>query len=195
MSNILKTILIFFVILIPGLSFSQSLYTNKFVEWSTWTLIQTIPSPTFYQDRNGNDSRLQFGFRWHITPVNYSFNANKLIPSVQFFKVNPVRRYGGSIELFAQPEWMTAAFEYSDLKRFNLAAGVRGFIPAVEYGEYLSFSVAGKYNFRKNKQDQNIGYYSAEAGLYTLFGILGLVADYNFTSESRYNISINLKYY
>ena len=185
----------FLILLSPGMSFSQSLYTNKFTEWTTWTLLQTIPSPTFYQDRNDSDSRLQFGFRWHITPVNYSFNANKLVPATQFFKVNPVRRYGGSIELFAQPEWATGGFQYSDFNRFNLATGVRGFIPAVEYGEYLCFSVAGKYNFRKNKQDQNIGYYSAEAGIYTLFGILGLVADYNFTSQSRYNISINLKYY
>lgn len=195
MSSNFKTVLILVVFLIPGLSLSQSIYTNKFVEWTTWTLFQTIPSPTFYQDRNDSESRLQFGFRWHITPVNYSFNANKLVPAIQFFKVNPVRRYGGSVELFAQPEWMTAAFEYSDFNRFNLAAGVRGFIPAVEYGEYLSFSVAGKYNFRKNKQNESIGYYSAEGGLYTLFGILGLVVDYNFTTESRYNISINLKYY
>lgn len=195
MINIFKTVLIIFIFFSPDISISQRTSADKFVEWTTWTLFQTIPSPTFFQDRSDNNSRLQFGFRWHITPVNYSFNANKLVPATQFFKVNPVRRYGGSIELFAQPEWATASFDYSDFNRFNLATGVRGFIPAVEYGEYLSFSVAAKYNFRKNKQNENIGYYSAEGGLYTLFGILGLVADYNFTSESRYNISINLKYY
>lgn len=195
MINIFKSVLIIIAFLIPGISISQGYYTNKFVEWSTWTLFQTIPSPTFYQDRNDENARLQFGFRWHITPINYSFNSNKLVPATQFFKVNPVRRYGGSIELFAQPEWATASFDYSDFNRFNLATGIRGFIPAVEYGEYLSFSVAGKYNFRKSRQNESIGYYSAEGGLYTLFGILGLVVDYNFTTESRYNISINLKYY
>ncbi|MBK8552747.1 MAG: hypothetical protein IPL53_17450 [Ignavibacteria bacterium] len=190
----------FFVILLLLLSvsrnsFSQNTSPNKFLEWTTWTLFQAIPSPTFYQDRNDNDARLQFGFRWHVTPVNYSFNANKLVSPVQFFLVNPVRRYGGSLELLIEPEWATGGYQYSNLQRFNLSAGARAFIPAIEYGEYLAFSVAGKYNFTKNKSDQSLDYYSAEAGLYTLFGIAGIVFNYNFTSQSRYNISLNLKYY
>jgi len=189
----LKILLLFF--LFHGLSYSQNTSPNKFLEWTTWTLFQTIPSPAFYQDRDESDSRLQFGFRWHITPINYSFNANKLVTPVQFFLVNPVRRYGGSVEILAEPEWATSGYQYSDLQRFNLAAGVRAFIPAIEYGEYLCFSIAGKYNIRKNKQDVSSNYYSAEAGLYTLFGIAGIVFNYNFTSISKYNISLNLKYY
>ncbi|MBK8981683.1 MAG: hypothetical protein IPM38_05010 [Ignavibacteria bacterium] len=176
-------------------SYSQNKSGDKFAEWTMWVLFQTIPSPTFYQDRKETDSRLQFGLRWQVTPFNYSFNANKLVSPVQFFKVNPVRRYGGSLELFMQPEWVTADFRYSDLSRFNLTAGVRGFIPATEYGEYLCISLGGKYNFRKNKSFKNEGYYSVEAGLFTFFGILGFVADYNFTEQSRYNLSVNLKYY
>lgn len=158
-------------------------------------MFQTIPSPVFFQDRNDSGSRLQFGFRWHITPVNYSFNANKLVTPVQFLKVNPVRRYGGSVELLIDPEWATAAYQYADLQRFNLSTGARAYIPAIESGEYLCFSVAGKYNFHKNKQSESNNYYSAEAGIYTLFGIAGLVIDYNFTDQSRYSISINLRYY
>ncbi|MBK9331486.1 MAG: hypothetical protein IPM96_03525 [Ignavibacteria bacterium] len=176
-------------------SYSQNKPGDKFAEWTTWVLFQTIPSPSFYQDRKETDSRLQFGLRWQVTPFNYSFNANKLVSPVQFFKVNPVRRYGGSLELFMQPEWVTADFRHSDLSRFNLTAGVRGFIPAAEYGEYLSISLGGKYNFRKNKNMENAGYYSVEAGLFTFFGILGFTADYNFTEQSRYNLSVNLKYY
>lgn len=191
----LLTLFISYCFSISNNSYSQSNSGNKFVEWTTWTLFQTIPSPTFYQDRNDNNARLQFGLRWHITPFNYSFNANKLVSASQFFKVNPVRRYGGSLEIFLQPEWTTGNFQYSDFNRFNLSTGIRGFIPAEENGEYLAFSLGGKYNFRNNKQDQSIGYYSVEGGVYTFFGILGLVADYNFTSQSRYNISINLKYY
>lgn len=176
-------------------SYSQNTSPKKFLEWASWTLFQTIPSPTFYQDRNDSESRLQFGFRWHVTPVNYSFNANKLVTPVQFLKVNPVRRYGGSVELLIDPEWATAGYQYSDLQRFNLTAGARAYIPAIEYGEYLCFSVAGKYNFHKNKQDESNGYYSAEAGIYTLFGIAGLVFDYNFTDQSRYSFSLILRYY
>lgn len=190
-----RLLIIIFFIIIHQNSFSQNTSPNKFLEYTSWTLFQTIPSPTFYQDRNETSARLQFGFRWHVIPVNYSFNANKLVSPVQFFIVNPVRRFGGSIELVAEPEWATAGYQYSDLQRFNLATGARGFIPLIEYGEYLCFSLAGKYNIRKNKQDVNNNYYSAEAGIYTLFGIAGLVFNYNFTSESRYNISLNLKYY
>lgn len=187
--------LIFFsVLLLNRISFSQD-NPNQFVKWSTWTLIQAVPSPVFYQDADDNNSRLQFGFRWNIVPVNYSFNANKLVSPVQFFFVNPVRRNGGSIELFAQPEWMTASFKYSDLNRFNFAAGVRGYIPLIEFGEYLCMSAGGKYNFTTNKENQNTGYPSIEAGLYTFFGIAGIVFNYNFNSQSRYNIGLNLKYY
>ncbi|MDQ3019515.1 MAG: hypothetical protein M3R36_02940 [Bacteroidota bacterium] len=188
-------ILFFYLILGNNISISQNTSPNKFLEWTTWTLIQAVPSPTFFQDKNESNSRLQFGFRWNITPVNYSFNANPLVSAVQFFKVNPVRRFGGSIELFIQPEWATSGFQYSDLQRFNHSAGTRVFIPAVESGEYLSFSLGGKYNIRKNKEEESNNYYSAEAGIYTLFGIAGLLFDYNFFSQSRYNISLNLKYY
>ncbi len=139
--------------------------------------------------------RLQFGLKWHITPVNYSFSANRLVSPVQFFKVNPVRRNSGSVELFLQPEWTTSGFQYSDLDRFNLSTGARLYIPVAEYGEYLSLSLGGKYNIRKNKSGQGSDFYSLEAGMYTFFGVLGLQFDYNFTSQSRYDIGINLKYY
>ena len=181
--------------LLQNISYSQNTSPKKFLEWTSWTLFQTVPSPSFFQDRNDSNSRLQFGFRWHISPVNYSFNANRLVSPVQFFLVNPVRRYGGSVELLIDPEWATSGYQYSDFKRFNLSAGARAYIPAIESGEYLCFSVAGKYNFRKNKMDGNSNYYSAEAGIYTLFGIAGLVFDYNFSSQSRYSFSLNLKYY
>lgn len=181
--------------IINQFTYSQNTYPNKFLEWTSWTLIQTIPSPVFYQDRNENTSRLQFGLRWNIVPVNYSFSANKLVSPVQFFKVNPVRRNSGSIELFIQPEWATSNFEYSELKRFNLASGARVYIPAVDCGEYLAFSLGGKYNIRKNNSGDNNNFYSAEAGLYTFFGICGLMFNYNFNSQSRYNFGLNLKYY
>ncbi len=187
-------ILLFFF-LSCSISFSQNTSPDKFLEWTTWTLIQTVPSPAFFQDKDESNARLQFGLRWHIVPVNFSFNANRLVSPVQFFKVNPVRRFGGSVELLVDPEWATGGYQYSDLKRFNLSAGARAYIPVIEYGEYLCFSIAGKYNFTKDKQNASIGYYSAEAGIYTFFGIAGIVFNYNFTSVSRYNFSLNLKYY
>ena len=176
-------------------SFPQSKDRNVFIEWTTWTFIQTIPSLTYFQDRDEIDSRLQFGLRWHVTPVNYSFNANEMVSPVQFFKVNPLRRYGGSVELFLQPEWATSNFHYSNLKRFGLSTGARVFIPAVEYGEYLSFSLGGKYKIRKDKSGMEKNTYAVEMGVYSLFGIFGFQFNYNFSKESRYNFGLYFKYY
>lgn len=174
---------------------AQSDEVNKIVVWSTWTFLQTIPSPVFYQDKNDEQSRLQFGLRWNVTPVNYSFNANPLVSPLSIFKVNPVRRYGGSIEIFTQPEWLMAQNEFSDLNRFTLSNGIRLYIPAIESGEYLSFSVGGKYKLRKDRSGNDVNCISAEAGVYSFYGILGVQFNYNFESRSRYDIGLWLKYY
>ena len=158
-------------------------------------MVQTVPSPAFYQDNNADNSRLRFALQWSVVPINFSFNANKLVSPVQFFIVNPVRRLGGSAELFVQPTWVTSNFEYADLNRFILSTGARFYIPAIESGEYLAFSIGGKYRFRKSKNGVNENTYGIELASYTFFGILSLQFDYNFTGQSRYDLGINLKYY
>jgi len=168
---------------------------NKFTEWTTWTLLQAVPSPVFYNDQNPVQSRFLFGFRWQVTPLSYCFNVNKFVSPVSVFKVNPLRRHSGSVELLAEPDWTVSDYKYSDLKRFSFSTGVRGYIPLQEYGEYLSASVAVKYNLHKNKAGTADNYPCLEAGIYSFFGILGLKFNYNFSSESKYNIGFNLKYY
>lgn len=175
-------------------SFSQD-NKNSFVEIASWTLIQAVPSPTFYQDNNNENSQLIFGLKWNITPVNYSFNANKLVSHFRFFKVNPLRRYGGSVEIFIQPEWSLSPYIYSNIKRFSISPGIRIFIPFIEYGEYLSGSMGVKNTFRKDSHGTYNSVTGVEFGVYILFGIIGLNYTYNFTNSSRYNFSINLKYY
>jgi len=181
-------------ILIAGVSYSQN-NGNNFLEITTWSLVQAIPSPSFYKDNNNHDSRFQFGFKWNVTPINYSFNANKLVTPLQFFKVNPMRRYGGSVELFIQPEWTLSAYKYADIERFTLTPGIRLFIPFVEYGEYLSGSLGVKYSVRKNKQNEYKNVFGVELGSYIFFGTIGFNYTYNFTDISRSNFSINIKYY
>jgi len=177
-----------------GVSHAQNNKLN-FLEVATWSLIQLVPSPAFYQDKDNSNSRLQFGLKWNFTPVNYSFNANKLITPLQFFKVNPMRRYGGSVELFVQPEWTTSAYKYSDIERFSISPGVRSYIPFIEYGEYLSGSFGLKYSVRKDRQNIFNNTLGVELGVYTFYGIVGLNFTYNFTNDSKYNFSLNLKYY
>jgi hypothetical protein len=190
-----KIILLVFLVLVAGNSYSQERNKNYFVQWTTWTLIQAIPSPVFFQDNNETDSRMQFGLRWHITPINYSFNTNKFISPVSFFVVNPLNRYGGSIEAIIQPEWSTSEYKYSELNRFQVGSGIRGYVPLIEEGEVLSISLAGKYKFRTDTKGTSQDTWSAEIGFYTFYGIIGLQFNYNLSSESKFDIGLSLKYY
>lgn len=191
-----KIILIAFIVLFTACnSLSQEKNKKYFVQWTTWALIQAIPSPVFFQDNRGTDSRMQFGLRWQLAPINYSFNTNKYISPVSFFIVNPLKRYGGSIEVIVLPEWATSDYKYCDMERFQVSSGIRGYIPLVEEGEDLSFSIAGKYRFRKDTKGTKINTYSAELGIYTFYGIVGFQLNYNFNSVSRFDIGFSLKYY
>ncbi|MBI5403990.1 MAG: hypothetical protein HY959_11365 [Ignavibacteriae bacterium] len=169
--------------------------SGNIIKWSTWTLIQSVPSPVFFRDKNNYGSRHNFGFRWQITPVNISFSMNKLVSPVSILKVNPLKRHNGSMEILLEPQWAMEDFSYSDLKRFSLGTGMRIYFPLKEYGEYLSSSFAIKYNFQKKNTGTENNCSGIEAGLYSFFGIVGLKFNYNFNSPSEYNVSLNLKYY
>ena len=189
-----------FIVVIFSLSFCINTFAqvnkpNHFIEWTTWTLLQTIPSPTYFHDNKDNNSRLVFGFKWNVIPFSYSFKMNRLIPKVHLFKVNPLHRHSGSLEVFLQPELSLKDYTNSGQKRFSFSTGSRLFLPLVEYGEYLSFSIGGKYSFRKDVSDNNMNAFGLEAGIYSLFGIAGLQFTYNFTKINKYNISLYIKYY
>jgi len=60
--------------------------TEKVTELVTWTLLQAVPSPAYFQDHDKENSGLRFGLAWNISPVNFSFNSNKLVSPVSFFQ-------------------------------------------------------------------------------------------------------------
>ena len=96
-------ILIFTIVLLTLSSRAFSQYEeNKSSEAVNWTILQLIPNPAFIQETDKDNARLLFALRWEVTPINYSFSANKFISPLQFFKINPVRRFAGSAELFVQ---------------------------------------------------------------------------------------------
>lgn len=168
---------------------------KTYEKWLSWAILQSLPVPVYTHDANGTDGRLQFGVRWNITPINISFNANKYVSDVQFFMVNPVRRFTGSIELFLQPEWATAGFQNAEMDRFGLGIGSRVFIPVKNYGETFAASVGGKFTYRNSEVLNKDGYFGLEAGFYALYGIFGLQFNYNFDERSRYNIGFYFKYF
>ena len=175
--------------------FSQDFKENKTKEYITWGLMQMIPSPTFFQDTDGENSKVQFGLTWQVIPINYSFKTNKYISNTQFFMINPVRRFTGSIEAFVQPEVLTSEFKYSKLKSFGISTGSRIMFPLVEYGENVSGSIGMKYTFRKSFDEVSKGYAGLEAGIYVFGGMIGLQYTRNFNSRTNYNFSLYLKYF
>lgn len=165
------------------------------VRWGTWAALQAVPSPALLSDRGDGETRLIGGLRWHITPVNWSWSANRMVDPFQLLLVNPVRRYGGSVELFADPEWALTSYRYSRCARFALGTGVRAYLPLDEYGEYLSVSAGARYLIREDLEGTSRNAWGVEAGLHTLFGILGLKGTWQFGPEGGYSIGLVLRYY
>jgi hypothetical protein len=191
----MKKLIVYLFILVNTVAYSQEYKENKSVEYISWSLLQLIPSPVFYDDHNETDARLRFGLRWHITPVNISFSANQYVSPVQFFKINPVRRFAGSAELFIQPEIATGSFKYSDLNELGINFGSRVIFPLIERGEDLAFSLGGKYSLRESKVDTDESHFGVEAGLYFIGGIFGIQYTRNFDSKTNFNFSLYFKYF
>lgn len=190
-----KAILIILAIVFSAkLSFPQD-RTDNTAKYLSWGILQTIPSPVFFQDSNDKNARVIFGLRWQITPINISFRSNRYDSPFQFFMINPVRKFTGSVELFLQPELASDEFEYSDLSRFGLGAGSRVIIPISGDGQNISASIGGKYNYRKDFSGGNDHYFGIETGLYFIYGILGIQFNYNFDKKTKYNIGIYFKFF
>lgn len=169
--------------------------TDYSAMYRSWAIFQIVPSPVIFQDADEHNSKVQFGLRWQVIPLNISFRSNKYTTLVQFFKINPVRRFTGSMDLFLQPEWTLSGFKYSGLARFGIAAGSRIIFPIKGDGEKISVSIGGKYTHREDMIYNNNGYFGLEAGIYAIFGFVGLQFNYNFDKRTRYNVAFYFKYF
>ena len=188
-------IIIILLMMSAGISRAQVHKENKKAEYISWALLQLVPSPTIYQDADGENAEARFGLKWQVTPFNFSFDANKYVSPAQFFMISPVRRFSGSAELFLQPELATGSYTYSDREKFSLSSGARLIIPLFERGENLAFSLGAKYSIAKNKSGDKFDYPAIEAGLYAIGGIFGIQFTKNFNTDSKYNLSIYFKYF
>lgn len=169
--------------------------TNYTKMYTSWGLMQIVPSPVIFQDRNTNDSKIQLGLRWQIIPINISFRSNKYTSAIQFFKINPVRRFTGSMDIFVQPEWIVTGIKYSGLSRFGISAGSRILLPVKGDGEKISVSLGSKYTHRNDNITNKHGYWSIESGVYFIFSFIGFQFSYNFDERSRYNLGMYVKYF
>jgi len=197
MINRILLISVVLVVLIQSDSFSQQkdFTLNKKAKYLSWSLLQLIPSPTIVSDANNDNARVKFGFQWQFIPLNYSFRANKFVSPVQFFMINPVRRFTGSAELFVQPEIVTSSFKYSGFNIFAVSTGGRLVIPVQEMGENISASIGSKYTFRKNDITGENGYAGIEVGVYFFGGMAGFQFVKNFNKKNKFSASFYLKYF
>jgi hypothetical protein len=179
----------------PQIAISQDRGENKSKKYIYWSLLQLIPSPSFFNDGGNENNRLQFGFKWNITPINFSFHTNKFVSPFQFFIINPVRRFTGSAELFIQPEITTSDFKYSNLRETGISSGTRLLIPLKEDGENLACSIGIKYSYKKDKNSNGYDYCGIEAGIYVFAGMVGLQYTQNFNSRTKYNFTLYIKYF
>jgi len=190
-----KTIFLLLIFFISSNLFPQEFPVKGSSKLKSWLLLQLVPSPTFFQDSDNDNARIQFGFKWHITPLSVSFSPNKYVSPVQSFFIYPARRFSGSAELFIDPELATSEFKYSNVSIFGLSAGPRIILPLLAKGENLSISLGGKYTYRKNFEGDKDYYYGAEAGIYFFGGLAGFQYTQNFNTKTNYNINLYLKYF
>jgi hypothetical protein len=148
-----------------------------------WAAAQLVPSPEWYLNK---DKTTDFGLRWQLTPVLYSFGLNPHVSPWRALVADPLARYNGSAEIYISPEYIP------DLQNnWRIRGGVRTYVPLHQYGEYLAGSLGISY-FQDTQQDG----FSYEAGMYIFFGILGLQVNYTPGSlRSEWLFTINIRYF
>ena len=128
---------------------------------TVWAATQLVPSPQLVTGKQ----HVGAGLRWQLTPVLYSFGIAER-PWRTFF-VSPIARHSGSVELHVSPEWACCA--PAEASSWVLRAGLRLYLPLLEHGEQLSWSLGGAYY-----RAASGGGTSADLGLYSFSGLLGV---------------------
>ena len=175
--------------------YSQVSSENVFLKWASWTILQSLPSLTFYEDRLGSNSTLRTGLQWQVIPISYTFKPNKYLSNLNFFYIKPVKRFSGCAELYYEPEYIFGGFKYAPIKSFMFKSGCRAVFPLTEKGEYLSFSIGAGINYEKHLSGDTKYSASYELALYSFFGMLGAKFNYNPNSLSKYSFGMYIKYY
>ncbi|WP_437276437.1 hypothetical protein WME90_35050 [Sorangium sp. So ce375] len=150
-----------------------------------WAASQLIPSPTWHL--YADDTR--FGLRWQLTPVLYSFGRNRRLSPWRSLLAEPLARHAGALEIHVTPEYLFSGAGIED--HVQLTGGVRAYFPLLHRGEYLSCSLGGSAFTLGGEVAA-----AYEAGLYTLFGVIGVQVAYSPTRALRgTTLTLNLRYF
>ena len=128
---------------------------------AVWAAAQLVPSPLLVIGKE----HVGGGLRWQLTPILYSFGIAER--PWRSFLVSPIARHSGAIELHVSPEWACCAPE--EQSSWLVRAGLRLYLPLLEHGEKLSWSVGGSYY-----RAASGGSASADLAIFTFNGAFGL---------------------
>ena len=157
--------------------------TSMALAGSIWAAAQLVPSPLFVTGKEGVGG----GMRWQLTPLLYSFGIAE--GPLRSFVISPIARHSGSVELHASPEWACCAARG---RSWLLRSGLRVYLPLLEHGERLSWSVGTSY-YRTTDGEGGISF---DAGMYTLLGALGLTVTVSPALAQREVITaLNIRYF
>ena len=153
-----------------------------------WLLTQAIPSPALVISLP-RLAHVGGGLRWQLTPLLYSFGIAER--PFRTFYVTPIARHAGSIELHASPEWACCAPQGDS--SWLLRAGLRVYLPLIEHGEVLSWSLGGSYYRALGHRDAG---FAGDLGIYTLFGVFGLHVTLSpLLAQRELVVSLNIRYF
>jgi hypothetical protein len=150
-----------------------------------WAVVQALPSPEWVLLPAG----VRFGARWQVTPLLYSFGIHPRLSPWRALVAEPLVRHAGSIELYGSPAYLAGGGGAAN--RWLLRAGLRAYFPLLDRGEYLSCSLGGAALYFRDQPGA-----AYEAGLYTVFGVIGLQIAYAPAPHLRAaSLTLNLRYF
>ena len=150
-----------------------------------WAAAQLLPSPELVVV--GGDAYL--GLRWQLTPLLVAFGLRRGIHPWRVLVVDPIARYGGSVELFVSPEYLAlpGAFE----RQWALRTGLRATVPVLGGGEAFAVFLGASHTLYR--QEHSAGF---EVGASTLFGLLGLQLTWHprFLGAEAWILTLRVRY-
>ena len=153
------------------------------VAGALWGAAQLLPSPLLVIGKD----HVGAGVRWQVTPLSYSFGITER--PLRPFLVSPIARHSGSVELHASPEWACCPVSGNG---WLVRSGLRLYLPLLEHGERLSWSLGGSY-YRSTHDEGGV---AIDAGLYTLLGVLGWTVTFSPALSRRELIAaLNIRYF
>lgn len=150
-----------------------------------WAAAQLLPSPELVVA--GGEAYL--GLRWQLTPLLVAFGLRRGIHPWRVLVVDPIARYGGSVELFVSPEYLALPGTFES--QWALRTGLRATVPVLDGGETLAVSLAASHVLYR--QEHSAGF---EVGASTLFGLLGLQLTWHprFLGAEAWILTLRVRY-